>query len=34
MPSPNPTPNEIVAALKRTRTPTVLVEGGDDMMIH
>ena len=34
MPVPNPTVNEIVATLSRSRLPTVVVEGKDDMRIY
>ena len=34
MPSPRPTVDELVATLKRSALPTILVEGDDDMMIY
>ena len=34
MPVPDPTVNELVATLSRSRLPTVIVEGKDDMRIY
>ena len=34
MPAPHPTVDELVAALRRSRLPTVIVEGKDDMQIY